>query len=168
MNNLKIILFSAATYAPILFCSVMYNAIASTAQTIPAGDAYNTAVMDGTGQFSRDQKDLAFSAASLIPAPPSPRAASVCISKKGKDLFRDHSSNPSARGVVTSPMDIDAFNKLFQAKVSRGSKFVLNVPKDIAGDLSKGMNSYNGIVFLANGDGTTTGDYFCFARYQTN
>ncbi|MBA4249575.1 MAG: hypothetical protein C0432_02255 [Candidatus Puniceispirillum sp.] len=168
MNNLKRILISASTYAPILFCGIMCNTMALTAQIIPAGDTYNAEVMNSTSQFNRQQKDLAFDAASKVAIPAIPKAASVCVEKQGNTLVRSHSHNASGRGVITSAMDIDAFNKIFKAKITRGSSFVLNVPKDINGDLSQGMNTYNGVVFLQNGDGTTTGDYFCFARYQTS
>lgn len=171
MKNLKNKWSLALAYVPILFGSSFITEklyAVSQEQLIPAGEEYNKQVMEVTKQFNRLQKDQAFAAASTVLVPSGIRAASICIERRGSDLFRFHSHNANAQGQITSALDIDAFNKLFQAKVIRGTPFVLNVPKNLDGSSPEIKNRYVGIVFLQNGDGTTTGDYFCFARYQNN
>lgn len=157
-----------STIVCINFSNNAHSTTNNNPQPIPDGDKYNLDVMNATSLFNRQQKDTAFETASRVIVPTTPRAASVCVTKEGETLVRSHSSNVNARGVITSALDIDAFKKIFQAKLSRGSALVLNVPKDLNGDLSQGMNTYIGVVFLQNGDGSTTGDYFCFARYQVS
>ncbi len=86
---------------------------------------------------------------------PSPSGAVVCIQNTPQGLYRTHSTNPAATGIVTLKQDIDAFTSLIGKP--RGNSFTLNIPANADG--TGAITPFIGNVIYSGKDG------FCIARY---
>ena len=128
----------------------------------PDGPTYLANVMLATQGFSHNEALAAFAAAALIPVNPHNDFATVCMQKTASGIFRVHSQNPAALGIVTNQTDITAFNELFS--LGKKSTFNYNVPTNVDG--SGPILTYFGQLFLKSGDGSAYGDVVCFARYR--
>jgi hypothetical protein len=126
------------------------------------GPTYLKNVMLATESFGHNEDLAAFASAALIPTKPDSDYAAVCLQKTEKGVFRVHSQNPAALGLVTSQTDITAFSSLF--KLEKGATFNYNLPANIDG--SGAPITYYGQLFLKHGDGKASGDVVCFARYK--
>lgn len=126
------------------------------------GPSYLKAIKEATQPFGHDESLAAFAAAALIPVKPDADYAAVCIQKTRNGLFRIHSQNPAALGILTGRVDKVAFKALF--KLNKWATFDYNVPANADG--TGNITTYYGQVFLKHGDGTVHGDVICFARYR--
>ncbi len=132
-----------------------------TAITSAKGDAYLEAVMKAVNAMTRRDSLSAFTASSLVNTDPADGYASVCIQKLATGMYRSHSTNPAASGVVSGAGELAAFGPLFQ--LNTNNKFILNVSTNPDG--TGEIKSFIGQIFLKDGDGTSTSDVVCFARY---
>lgn len=135
----------------------------ATPVTNPGGDSYLENTQKAVASFSHREILSGFTAASAVPlSSPKAKEASVCVQKLiGEKLYRTHSHNAAARGVVTSAGDLAAFGPLFSLNPKQ--KFLLNVPKNLDG--TGEIVTYIGQVLLKDGTGNIVGDTICFARY---
>lgn len=148
----------------------------TTSQNTPddknLGGIYSVEIKDGptflekviivTKNFTHAESLAAFAATALLPANPDADFASVCMQRTNKGIFRIHSQNPAAIGIVNSTVDLTAYNSLFT--LSRGDTFNYNIPLNING--TGQTVTYYGQIFLKHGDGSALGDVICFARYR--
>lgn len=126
------------------------------------GPSYLKAIKNATKRFGHDESLAAFAAAALVPVKPDADYAVVCIQKTRNGLFRIHSQNPAALGILTGKVDQVAFKALF--KLNKWATFDYNVPANADG--TGNITTYYGQIFLKHGDGTVHGDTICFARYR--
>ncbi|MBA4249745.1 MAG: hypothetical protein C0432_03135 [Candidatus Puniceispirillum sp.] len=126
------------------------------------GPSYLKAIKESTKRFGHDESLAAFAASALVPVKPDADYASVCIQKTRHGLFRIHSQNPAALGILTGKVDRVAFKALF--KLNKWATFDYNVPANADG--TGNITTYYGQIFLKHGDGTVHGDVICFARYR--
>lgn len=126
------------------------------------GDSYLMAVMKATASLKHNEVLAAFTVAALVPTKSESDYAVVCLQNISGKIFRSHSQNPSAIGILTSPVDIQSFNALI--KLERGTTFNYSVPSSTAGN--EPAMQYKGQIFLKNGDGQVSADCVCFARYH--
>lgn len=131
-------------------------------QNIQDGPTFLQSVLSVTQSFSHNEAMAAFASASMLPIHPSADFATECLMNTTKGVYRIHSLNPKAVGIITNPVDLAAYNVLFT--LNRGATFNYNVPSNADG--SGSVLNYKGQVFLKHGDGTASGDMICFARYQ--
>lgn len=135
---------------------------AGTPVTNPEGEAYLDGVQKAVTGFTHREVISAFTAASQVPvAPAGAKQASVCVQKVANGMYRSHSNNPDARGIVTNQGDLAAFGPLFQLQPKQ--KFLLNVTANVDG--TGDIVTYIGVIFAKDGDGAASGDTVCFARY---
>jgi hypothetical protein len=118
--------------------------------------------MKVTQHFHHNEPLAAFSVASMIPVNPADDFASVCMQKTTHGIFRVHSKNPEAIGVVKGETEQTAFDALFKLEIK--DTFNFNVP--YGNNATSGVTTYFGQLFLKHGDGSVVGDTVCFARYK--
>ncbi len=148
------------------------SSVSPTGSTVPQssiytveatdGPSYLKAIKESTKSFAHGESLAAFAASALVPVKPDADYASVCIQKTLNGLFRIHSQNPAALGILTGKVDRVAFKALF--KLNKWATFDYNVPANADG--TGNITTYYGQIFLKHGDGTAHGDVICFARYR--
>jgi hypothetical protein len=97
-------------------------------------------------------------AAYVVPTDPNVDAATVCLEQTSNGrIYRLHSKNPAANGIVTNPSDLAAFNWNFFS-LNKGDPVNFSVSSDVSNPASPAI-SYTGKVVAKNGNA------ICFARY---
>lgn len=133
------------------------------------GPTYLKNVLEATKAFNHNEILAAFASAALIPTKPEADFAAVCFQYTTKGLFRVHSQNPAALGLVTNKMDLDAFEALKKLNVGDTFDYNVAVTDNTTSSNTTTNITYKGQVFLKHGadtNNTTSGDAICFARYQ--
>jgi hypothetical protein len=120
--------------------------------TAPSDAEYPDLVFNYTERKNATISKIYKQAASITP---STTGAVVCIQSTPQGLYRMHSTNPSAVGIVTLQQDIAAFTSLIGKQ--RGVQFTLSLPANADGTGPK--TAFIGRVIYSGSDG------YCIARY---
>ena len=158
-----LVLLSDLSFVGTVQASVSGEFKGQTAVPIPNidGENYLTNVQKSIVGLTHNNILSIFSTASLVPVTADSRQAVVCLQNIPKGIYRAHSHNPNASGIVTSASDLAAFSPMFSLNVT--NKFLLNVNQNINGEQK--IITYIAQIIAKHGDGTADGDTICYARY---
>lgn len=138
------------------------SAPAATPVTNPEGEKYLDDVQKAVANQTHRELLSKFTEAGKVPVGAGVMHATVCIQKLASGgIYRSHSNNPDARGIVTNQGDLAAFGPLFQLLPKQ--KFLLNVSANLDG--TGDISTYIGVIVGKDGDGSAAADTVCFARY---
>lgn len=125
----------------------------------PGLDYVNTVVAQLGSALIPDYNFLAaVITAYTVPTNPNVNAATVCLEQTSNGrIYRLHSKNSAANGLVTNPSDLAVFNWNFFS-LNKGDPVNFTVSSDVSNPASPPA-SYTGKVVAKNGNA------ICFARY---
>ncbi len=149
----------SATAAPAPAPAVATPAPAPAITANPGLDYVNNVITQLGTTLIPDYNILAtVIAAYVVPTDPNVDAATVCLEQTSNGrIYRLHSKNPAANGLVTNPSDLAVFNWNFFS-LNKGDPVNFSVSSDISNPASPAI-SYIGKVVAKNGNA------ICFARY---